>query len=99
MTVETSETTMVPLWREYSMPTTITLKGIPDDLYEQLKSSAQANRRSLNSEAIACLETMLLPKKATALEHVARAREVRLSLKRGAFKPEDIDRFKRLGRS
>ena len=80
------------------MPTTITLKGIPDDVYVQLKSSAEANRRSLNSEAIACLETLLLPRKTTALEHVAAARTVRNSLKRGAFKPQDIDRFKRAGR-
>ena len=81
------------------MPTTITLKGIPDQVYKQLKASAEANRRSLNSEAIACLETLLLPRKTTALEHVARAREVRQTLKRGAFKPEDIDRFKRAGRA
>lgn len=81
------------------MPTTITLKGIPDDVYEQLRVSAAANRRSLNSEAIACLETLLLPRKTTALEHVAKAREVRLALKRDTFKPEDIDRFKRVGRA
>ena len=80
------------------MPTTITLKGIPDDVYRQLKTSAEANRRSLNSEAIACLETTLLPRKTTALEHVATARTIRLSLKQGAFKPEDIDKFKRAGR-
>ena len=81
------------------MPTTITLKGIPDEIYEQLKVSAESNRRSLNSEVIACLETLLLPRKATALEHVAKAREVRLSLKKGMFKPEAIDRFKRAGRA
>ena len=80
------------------MPTTITLKGIPDDVYVQLKSSAEANRRSLNSEAIACLETVLLPKKTTALEHVVAARSVRNSLKRAPFKPADIERFKRAGR-
>jgi plasmid stability protein len=81
------------------MPTTITLKGIPDDVYEQLKLTAQVNRRSLNSEAIACLETLLLPRKTSALEHVAGAREIRATLKRGAFKPEDIDRAKRQGRA
>ena len=80
------------------MPTTITLKGIPDDVYKQLKSSADANRRSLNSEAIACLETVLLPRKTSALEHVAAARAARSTLKRGAFKPVDIDKFKRVGR-
>jgi len=81
------------------MTITMTLKGIPDDVYEQLKCSAEVNRRSLNSEAIACLETMLLPRKATALEHVAKAREIRAALKRGAFKPEDIDKARREGRA
>lgn len=81
------------------MPTTITLKGIPDDVYAQLRSSAEANRRSLNSEAIACLETLLLPKKTTALEHVARARDNRQALKGMKFTPEDIDQFKRVGRA
>jgi antitoxin FitA len=81
------------------MPATMTLKGIPDEVYVQLRTSADANRRSLNSEAIACLESILLPRKVTALEHVARAREVRLSLKGRTFKPEDIDKFKRMGRA
>lgn len=90
---------MVAIRMERYMPTTITLKGIPDDVYQQLKTSAEANRRSLNSEAIACLETTLLPRKTTALEHAANAREIRLSLKPGAFKPADIDKFKRAGRA
>jgi antitoxin FitA len=81
------------------MPTTITLKGIPDEVYAQLRTSADANRRSLNSEAIACLESILLPRKMTALEHVAAARTIRKTLKSGAFKPQDIDRFKRAGRA
>lgn len=38
------------------MPTSITLKNIPDDIYTKLKNAAQANRRSLNSEAIVWLE-------------------------------------------
>ena len=45
------------------MPTTMTLKGIPDELYAQLKALAVVHHRSLNSEAIACLETVLLPRK------------------------------------
>lgn len=81
------------------MTRTITLKGIPDDVYEQFKLSAEVNRRSLNSEAITCLETMLLPRKTTTLEHVAKAREIRATLKRGAYKPADIERAKREGRA
>jgi plasmid stability protein len=38
---------------------TLTVKNIPDDLYEQLKQSAGAHRRSINSEVIVCLERSL----------------------------------------
>ena len=37
------------------MPT-LTLKGLPDPIYERLKAQAAANRRSLNGEIIMCLE-------------------------------------------
>lgn len=35
---------------------TITLKNIPDDLYEKLKQRAMEHHRSINSEVIVCLE-------------------------------------------
>ena len=81
------------------MATTILLKGIPDKLYEQLKACAETNRRSLSAQAITCLETLLLPCKTTALEHAAKASEIRKALKQGAFKPAELDRFKRAGRA
>jgi plasmid stability protein len=34
----------------------LTIKGIPEQLYKQLKSRATRHRRSLNSEVIYCLE-------------------------------------------
>lgn len=34
----------------------VTVKNIPDDLYEQLKQAAEAHHRSVNSELIHCLE-------------------------------------------
>ena len=43
------------------MPTTLTLKNIPDEVYQRLKASAESHRRSLNSEAIVCLESVLIP--------------------------------------
>jgi plasmid stability protein len=36
--------------------TTITLKNIPSEIYEELKRAAEAHRRSINSEIIACIE-------------------------------------------
>ena len=38
---------------------TITVKNIPDALYEQLKQTAQLHRRSINSEIIVCIEQMI----------------------------------------
>ncbi len=38
----------------------ITVKNIPDPIYENLKLAAQAHHRSINSEIIACLEKELM---------------------------------------
>ena len=77
---------------------TLTLKNIPDTVYERLKHSAEAHRRSLNSEAIVCLEAVLLPAKPTPGERLARARELRGALPQGKFRARDIDAAKRQGR-
>jgi len=89
---------MVPLRLEIKMPTTLTLKNIPDAVYERLKASAQKHRRSLNSEAIVCLESVLLPGRLTPSERITRARELRSALPQGTFRPRDIDSLKRKGR-
>lgn len=81
------------------MPTTLTLKNIPDEVYERLKVSAQAHRRSMNSEAIVCLETALLPNRLGPAERIARARTLRAALPTGGFRAKDIDAMKREGRS
>jgi antitoxin FitA len=89
---------MVAFWMEHAMPTTLTLKNIPDEVYERLKLSAEIHRRSLNSEAIVCLETVLLPTKIAAGERLARARELRAKLSHKKFRARDIDALKRRGR-
>ena len=81
------------------MPTTLTLKNIPDDVYERLKLSAQAHRRSMNSEAIVCLEAALQATRIAPAERLARARALRAALPKGKFLAEDIDAMKREGRS
>lgn len=80
------------------MPTTLTLKNIPDDLYARLKGSAEAHRRSLNSEAIVCLESVLLPGRVPPAERLARARALRAAAPKSKFKARDIDAMKREGR-
>ena len=83
-----------------NVPTTLTLKNIPDAVYTRLKSAAVAHRRSLNSEAIVCLESVLLPTKIAPSERLARARELRaaLTLSAGKFRARDIDAAKRADR-
>lgn len=80
------------------MPTTLTLKNIPDDLYERLKVAAQTHRRSLNSEAIVCLEAVLTPTTTAPSERLARARQLRAGLGETTFPAREMDTLKRQGR-
>jgi plasmid stability protein len=80
------------------MSVTLTLKNIPEDIYRRLKLSAETHRRSLNSEAIVCLETVLCPNRLPPSERLARARALRSQLGQGSFKARDIDTAKRQGR-
>lgn len=81
------------------MPKTLTLKNIPDSVYERLKAAAQLHRRSMNSEAIVCLEAVLLPFRVAPTERLARARELRAALKPVKFLASEIDALKREGRA
>lgn len=80
------------------MPTTLTLKNIPDEVYERLKAAAAANRRSMNSEAILCLEVALVPARIAPEQRLARIRALRDRLPRQRFAHRDIDALKRAGR-
>lgn len=80
------------------MPTTLTLKNIPDDIYERLKAAAETHRRSLNSEAIVCLEAVLAPTRPATAERLARARQLRAELAPAKFRARDIDAMKKQGR-
>ena len=80
------------------MPATLTLKSIPDEVYQRLKASAEVHRRSMNSEAIVCLESILLPGKMAPAERLARAQALRATLPQGKFHAKDIDALKREGR-
>jgi antitoxin FitA len=56
---------------------TITLKNIPKPLHEALKRRALSHRRSLNSEAIDCLERVLLGRSLDLPAYLARVRSLR----------------------
>jgi antitoxin FitA len=81
------------------MPTTLTLKNVPDELVERLKAAAAQNRRSLNREAILVLETALSPGRVSMPERLGRARALRAALPaRARFSAAGIDAAKRAGR-
>ena len=68
----------------------ITLKNIPDDLYDLLRLQAAAHHRSINSEMIHCLETVLRPTTVGVDERLARLRELRSKLHARQFEAGEI---------
>ncbi len=56
---------------------TLTIKALPDPLYERLRESAAMNHRSINSEVIARLERALGSARLDAGEQLAVVRAVR----------------------
>lgn len=57
---------------------TLTLKNVPDDLHRRLKARAERNHRSLNREAIRCLEESVTPSAPPATDEAGeRARALR----------------------
>jgi plasmid stability protein len=80
------------------MAKTITLKNLPDALHARLAAAAKRHRRSLNNEAIVCLEAGL-GQEPLAVEHqLEEIRALRNSLAQHCFDPAEIDAFKREGR-
>ena len=78
---------------------TITIKNIPEDLYERLKLRAKVNHRSVNSEVIAIVERAVGVRNPLEVEDILeRARETRELSARYRATAEEIDRWKREGR-
>jgi len=81
------------------MPVTITLKNIPESLYERLKEAAQRNHRSLNGEVLERLQDSVGGWQALSVEErLERIRAARVTLKGGPFDLEELDRYINEGR-
>ena len=79
------------------MPT-MTIKNIPDDLYQQLKRYAEINRRSLNSEVISCIERVVRSRKVRPEEFLERARRLRKRTREHPISDEEFNAAKGVGR-
>ena len=78
---------------------TITVKSIPDDLYERLRQSAAENRRSINSEIIVCIERSVQSRKHESTDHLlAKAREMRARTKAHLLTHDEFNQRKISGR-
>ncbi len=80
---------------EPAMPT-LTIKKVPQDLYEKLRERAALHRRSMNSEAIACLEQLLVPTSRELGRIFAEAEE--LDREVGKTFPDIVNDAKKQGR-
>lgn len=69
----------------------LTIKNIPEALYEQLKSAADQHRRSINSEVLFCLERILVATKPSPAERLKRIEQLRAGIKPNTISLDDID--------
>lgn len=76
----------------------ITLKNIPDPLYEKIKNAAQLHRRSLNSEILYCVERILDTHKIDVEENLELARLARAKTSKHLLTDEQLDTAKNWGR-
>ena len=78
---------------------TITLKGIPEGLYLELRRRAEAQRRSLNAEVLFRLEQSVAAREATAAELLARINKVREQIKLPYLPDDELRAARREGRA
>jgi plasmid stability protein len=77
---------------------TLTIKIIPEELRKRLKESAAQHRRSINREAISCLETVLVGDRVEPRDFLARARALRARMPRVFLTQRDLRAAKNQGR-
>ena len=73
----------------FSMPTNITIRDIPDEVYEKLKQQAELHQRSINSEVIYYLKQMVRSHRPDPDQIIARAKKLKRQAK-GSRTLQDI---------
>jgi len=77
---------------------TVTVKNIPDNLYERLKAVAGINRRSINSEIIVCIEHAVASRRIDSEKVLESARYLRKLTANHPIGDEEFNRAKAEGR-
>ena len=68
----------------------LTVKNIPDNLYQELKYVAKLHHRSINSEVIACLEHAFLHNQITPEQRLKNAQTLRAKIQPDIITEKDI---------
>ncbi|RME75150.1 MAG: Arc family DNA-binding protein [Chloroflexi bacterium] len=79
------------------MPT-LTIKNLPEELYEKLKRQAEINRRSLNSEVILCIERAVGSYRLEPEQYLAKARQLRAKTAQHPITDDEFNTAKSAGR-
>jgi antitoxin FitA len=82
---------------ECDMPT-ITVKNIPTEIYDELKKSAEASHRSINSEIIACIERAVRSQQINPELLLANARKLRSKTVSHPITDDEFNQAKTTGR-
>ncbi len=77
----------------------ITVKNIPQDLYERLKQLAKTNRRSINREIIVCIEQTVSSRLLDPEKVLWEARRLREKTSHYTVSDDELNQAKRAGRS
>ncbi|MBD3290009.1 Arc family DNA-binding protein [candidate division KSB1 bacterium] len=76
----------------------ITVKNIPNDLYERLKDVAANNHRSLNNEIIVCIEKAVKSRRLDKEQSLDRIRKLRKLAKLPRLSEEQLRQIRDEGR-
>ena len=76
----------------------LTIKNIPDHLYEALRDRAKRHRRSINGEVIVCLEGVFGATRVAPEEFLARALSLRKQVKAPRLTERLLREAKKKGR-
>ncbi|VAW83723.1 hypothetical protein MNBD_GAMMA16-1228 [hydrothermal vent metagenome] len=77
----------------------LTIKNIPDSLYQELKNVAKQHHRSINSEVIVCLKRSLLPKRVSPEDQLNNIQALRSQITPNIITAEEIDQAINKGRA
>jgi plasmid stability protein len=90
---------MVPKWNHYGVNmVTLTIKNIPEELYERLKIQAKNNHRSINKEVITIIERSFTIPPIDVKATLERTRKIRELTAHYEITDEEMTKWKKEGR-